>query len=88
VIASTWLVVRVLTGPAPRPRRPAARPAAPPPTEPRRGRGWRRAMELGGTLMGSALRSGLAPATPKTAAAPLALAAAWRWLQRTRALRR
>ncbi|KQW37994.1 hypothetical protein [Rhizobacter sp. Root404] len=93
VIASTWLVVRALSRPAPPPpwwsARKAASPPPPPPANPPSARGWRRAMELGGALMGSALRSGLAPAAPKTAAAaPLAFATAWRWFSQRRATRR
>lgn len=98
VVASTWLVVRSLSRPPPRSRR-ASRPHAArsrpvgmqvsPPARPRR-----RAMEvgsalmeLGGALMGSALRSGLAPGASKAAAMP-ALAAGWRWLSRARGDRR
>lgn len=95
VIASTWLVVRALSRPAPPPHEWPARKAPngppPPPARPPLARGWPLLflMELGGALMGSALRSGLAPAAPKTAvAAPLAFATAWRWFSRHRASRR
>ncbi len=87
VIASTWLVARALTGPAPQPPRRAARHASPSPTPalPPRAHGWRRVMELGSALMGAALRSGLAPGAPQAVATPALLAAGWQWFSRRRA---
>lgn len=86
LIVSTWLVARALTGPAPATRHRAARHPPPPPSPPPRppARGWNRVMELGGALMGSALRSGLAPGAPKNVATPALFAAGLQWLSRRR----